>query len=357
MSLRSEATRLAFPKTLKEASKAQMQHYQNLIDEMIEKGMPAQSIPEPVVTPNNTKPQSERPTSYSTQNHTESPQKYQSTLLLRDENGKLILDDNKKRESVVRDLCNNILNGKEKISNLSVNQILDIWSWRKYEKSLGTDTKAQKDFFKRFNNICENSIINVHDNEVFIRTIPEKGHKVPPAGQPEPKLFTLGKDITRPAAAARAKLNPIESGTHSITIKVGENDTVAEITSLLTQLPKYVIERIVKDKVKWMSDNPTATPKDSTIYIIKPNGKKPLIGFDWQQTGKVGPDGNGFGSIPFYEYNVDSQGYSTEVDFPGSTNFKKEPNNYLTGKTGNITFPNNPEMPKIKIKLVYVIPA
>ncbi len=206
----------------------------------------------------------------------------------------------------VLSLIDDVKNGKIKVNDLSDEQILDIWSWRLYDRPLDDNPEIRSQFIQKFNKLCEQHYITFNPGEVFVRTIPEKVSF-------DTETFSLGKFDESvgfwPAAAARVKLD-------------GNG-----------KLPSNVINRIKDDKLQYLMKNPGAPLNDSTVFVVKPKPESKLKGFDWSKTGVVnekvaGTDveaKNGFGSPAFYR-EVDENGFSTEVNFPGSAKFKMAEN-------------------------------
>ena len=205
---------------------------------------------------------------------------------------------NSKAQKEMKRLIAAVANGEVKIEDLTDEQILDIWSWRLYDRPLENTPELQAAFIERFDKICNENLIDITPEEMLLRTIPES---------PEleySKPFSIGKpDKTGkswPAAAARVKMNDDGS------------------------IPEGVMARIIDDKYQYMLRNPGSELPDSTLYIIDPTDGQELTGFDWHKTGvtcdKLTGEKNGFGSSAFRK-EVDSQGYSTEVNFSGNTQF------------------------------------
>ncbi len=212
-----------------------------------------------------------------------------------------------------------------KIQELSDNQILDIWATKKY-RELDDFPSIQEEYITRFNSICRNQTITFHEDEIFIRTIPVESNACDSS-------FSIGKDTTWPAAAARIKLSQDGS------------------------LPEGVERRLVKDKLEYLSRNPeierSGKIPPSTIYIIEPNTDSPraISGFDWEQTGSLtGEDKNLFGSGIFRQ-EINENGYSTEVNFSAEERFKLHPHKPPT--TSKIKTISGLEF---DINIVYVIP-
>ncbi|MBQ3641390.1 hypothetical protein II906_05660 [bacterium] len=226
------------------------------------------------------------------------PQKvYKSSFI--DENGQPLSKSQIQKR--VMKLTNSLRDGEISVNDLTDEQILDIWSHRTYDRPLNDYPEIQQAFIDRFNAICESNKININQGESIIRTIPEFDGDL--SGE-----FALGKPSTVktgenwPAAAARVS---------------GESDSV---------LSDGLIARIVDDKNSYLLchnlDPNTANLPDSYVFVVDTPQGTQLTGFDWTSTGivEMGDVRSGFGSSAFRR-EINSLGYSTEVNFSGSSKF------------------------------------
>lgn len=235
---------------------------------------------------------------------TENPS-YKSSFV--DENG--VVKSKKQIQKIMsknHEFTKKLINDEISVSDLTDEEILDIWSWREYDFQLRNYPEIQEAYIERFNTICKNNTIRTRQGESLVRTIPAE---IDTSGE-----FSIGKPLANPekgnwpAAAARMQLNEDQS------------------------LPVGLLERLRDDKSTALS-LPNAENTPSSVFIIdQQESSNVLTGFDWETTGIIekGTVRNGFGSSAFRREVNPITGLSTEVNFPGDTKFILNPEHEVT---------------------------